>query len=178
MAPCYIERDEGERERYRATPVPVTPEVVYIDECGVDSFMTRTHGRTPRGERYNAPQPGRKFKRVNVIAGWNDKTKQAIAPYIYTWNTNAAWFLVWFEFMLIPLLKQGTIIVLDNATSHRRKAIEAMAKLYHFTPVFLPKYSPDLNPIEKYWANLKNWLKLHSFKFVSIQSAIQGRLSL
>lgn len=140
--------------------------------------MARTHGRTPRGERFNTPHPGRKFKRVNVIAGWNDTTKQVIAPYVYPWNTNTAWFLVWFEFMLLPLLKPGTLIVLDNATFHRRKTIEAMSKLYHFIPVFLPKYSPDLNPIEKYWANLKIWLRLHSKKFTSIQSAIRSRMSM
>jgi transposase len=152
--------------------------VVFIDECGVNTFMTRTHGRAPRGERLNTPQPGRKYKRVNVIAGWNDKMKQYIAPYIFPWNTNSAWFLVWFEFMLLPLLKPDTLIVLDNASFHRRKEIEKMAKLYHFVPVFLPKYSPDFNLIEKCWANLKNWLRLHSKKFSTIQLAIQSRLSM
>ena len=140
--------------------------------------MTRTHGRAPRGERLNTPQPGRKFKRVNVIAGWSRKTKEFIAPYIYPWHTKSAWFLVWFEFMLLPLLKQGTLIVLDNASFHSRKKIEYIANLYHCVAVFQPKYSPDLNPIEKCWANLKNWLRLHSKKFSTIQFALQSRLSM
>jgi len=140
--------------------------------------MTRTHGRAPRGERLNTPQPGRKFKRVNVIAGWSDKTKQFIAPYIYPWHTASAWFLFWFEFMLMPLLKQGTIVVLDNASFHRRKQIEYIAKLYNCVAVFLPKYSPDLNPIEKCWAYLKNWLRFHSKKFSAIQLALLSRLSM
>jgi len=152
--------------------------VVYIDECGVDTFMARSHGRSPRGERLDTPQPGRKFKRVNVIAGWSDRAKQFLAPYVYPWNTNSAWFLVWLEFMLLPLLRPGTLIVLDNASFHRRKEIEKLAKIYRFTPVFLPKYSPDLNPIEKCWASLKNWLRLNSKIFSSIQLAIRSRLSM
>lgn len=140
--------------------------------------MTRTHGRTPRGERLNVPQPGRRFNRVNIIAGWHDKTKQIIAPFIYSWSTNSAWFLVWFEFVLLPLLNPGTLIVLDNASFHKRKEIEKLANIYHFVPVFLPKYSPDLNPIEKCWANLKNWLRHHSKKYSTIQLAIRSRLSM
>lgn len=140
--------------------------------------MTRSSGRAPRGERLNTPQPGRKFKRVNVIAAWNDKTKQIIAPYIYPWNTNSIWFLVWFEFILLPLINPGTLVVLDNASFHRKHEIEKLAKLFHFVPVFLPKYSPDLNPIEKCWANLKKWLSFHSKIFRTIQLAIRRYFSM
>jgi len=140
--------------------------------------MTRAYGRAPRGERLNTPQPGRKFKRVNVIAGWSGKAKRYISPYIYPWYTTSSWFLVWLEFMLLPSLKAGTLIVLDNASFHRRKQIEHIAKSYHCVAVFQPKYSPDLNPIEKCWANLKNWLRIHSKKFNTIQLALLSRLSM
>lgn len=151
--------------------------MVYVDETGVDLFMTRSHGRAPRGERLNVPQPGRKFKRVNIVAGWSNKKQAFVAPYVYSWNTNSAWFLVWFEYMLLPLLAPGTLIVLDNASFHRRKAIEYLAKLYGCVAIFQPKYSPDLNPIEKCWANLKRWLRFHSKTFSTIQLAIQSRFS-
>lgn len=147
--------------------------MIYVDECGVDEFMTRSCGRAPRGERLNVPRPGRKFKRLNVVAAWNGKQKKIIAPYIYSWNTTSAWFLVWFEFMLLPLLRPGTLIVMDNASFHKKAAIQSLAKLYKCVAVWLPKYSPDLNPIEKCWANLKNWLHLHSKTFPSIQTAIK-----
>jgi len=94
--------------------------MVYVDECGVEEFMTRSHGRTPCGERLNVPKPGRRFKRTNVIAGWSNKTKQILAPYIYSWNTTSAWFMVWFEYMLLPLLLPGTLILLDNASFHNK----------------------------------------------------------
>jgi len=138
----------------------------------VEQFMTRQNGRAPRGERIVVPQPGRRFKRVNVVAGWRSRDKKTLAPTIYSWNTSAAWFLVWFEFFLCPLLKSGTIIVLDNARFHKRKEIMEIARFYSCSVAWLPKYSPDLNPIEKCWANLKNWLRFHSKGFAKIHDAI------
>ena len=134
--------------------------------------MTRQYGRAPRGERVVVPQPGRRFKRVNVVSGWRSRDKKFLAPTLYSWNTTAQWFLVWFEFFLCPLLKPGTIIVLDNARFHNRKQIMEIARFYSCTVSWLPKYSPDLNPIEKCWANLKTWLRLHSKAFAKIQDAI------
>ena len=134
--------------------------------------MTRHNGRAPRGERVVVPQPGRRYTRVNVVAGWRVRDKKILAPTIYTWNTNAAWFLIWFEFYLCPHLKPGTVIVLDNARFHKRKEIMEIARFYNCVIAWLPKYSPDLSPIEKCWANLKNWLRLHSNGFAWIQIAI------
>jgi hypothetical protein len=134
--------------------------------------MTRQYGRAPRGKRVVVPQPGRRFKRVNVVSGWRSHDKKILAPTIYSWNTTAEWFLVWFEFFLCPLLKLGTIIVLDNARFHNRKEILEIARFYGCSVSWLPKYSPDLNILEKCWANLKNWLRLHSNGFAKIQDAI------
>lgn len=134
--------------------------------------MTRQYGRAPRGKRVIVPQPGRRFKRVNVIAGRRSRDKKILAPTLYSWNTCAAWFLVWFEFYLCPLLKPGTIIVLDNARFHKRKEVTEIARFYDCVVAWLPKYSPDLNPIEKCWACLKNWLRLHSSSFPRIQNVI------
>ena len=121
--------------------------------------MTRRSGRGTRGERIIVPQPGRRFKRTNVASGLRSHDKKILAPTIYSWNTNAAWFLVWFEFFLCPLLKPGTIIVLDNARFHKKKAIMEIARFYSCVVSWLPKYSPDLNPIEKFWAWLKKKLR-------------------
>jgi transposase len=177
-APAYIERDEEERKKYCETPVPYGAEIVYVDECGIEEFMSRTHGRAPSGERLNVPKPGRKFKRLNVVAGYSSKTKQVIAPCTYSWNTVTAWFLVWFEYFLLPLLSAGTIIVLDNASFHNKKRIIQLARMYNCIVVFLPKYSPDLNMAEKLWANLKNWLRLNSKQFENLQLAVKRRLSM
>lgn len=138
--------------------------------------MTRLFGRSPRGKRVNIFLPGRRYKRLNIVAAWHGKTKKIIAPYLYSWSTNSAWFLVWFTYFLLPKLNSGTLIVMDNARFHSREKLENIARLYQCRVVFQPKYSPDLNPIEKLWANLKNWLRLHASKFSSIQEAIRDRL--
>ena len=134
--------------------------------------MTRQNGRALRGDRVVVRQPGRRYKRINIIAGWRSSDKKFLAPTTYSWNTNAAWFLIWFEFFLCPLLNKGTIIVLDNARFHKRKEIMEIARFYGSVVAWLPKYSPDLNSIEKCWANLKNWLRLYSKDFARIQDAL------
>jgi len=134
--------------------------------------MTRQNGRTLRGERVVVRKPGRRYKRINIVAGWRSVDKKFLAPTTYSWNTNSTWFLIWFEFFLCPLLKKGTIIVLDNARFHKRKEVMEIAGFYDCVVAWLPKYSPDLNSIEKCWANLKNWLRLYSKIFPRIQDAI------
>jgi transposase len=148
--------------------------VVYVDECGVNTFMTRLFGRAPRGERLNIFLPGRRFKRMNIVAAQHGKTKKIIAPYFYDWSMNSAFFLVWFTYFLLPALDPGTIIVMDNARFHPREKLFELAKIYNCRVVFQPKYSPDLNPIEKLWANLKNWLRLHATAFPRIQDAMKA----
>ena len=63
-----------------------------------------------------------------------------------------------------------TIMSLDNASHHRKDAIYDIADKFGFRVIFLPKYSPDLNKTEKTWANIKNWLRLHLYKFISIKA--------
>jgi transposase len=108
-------------------------------------------------------------------AGQHGQIGKIIVPYLYNWSMNSAFFLVWFTYFLFPELDQGTLIVMDNAKFHPREKLFKLAKLYNCRVIFQPKYSPDLNPIEKLWANLKDWLRLHSSDFVSIQDAIKAR---
>jgi len=107
---------------------------------------------------------------LNVIAGQCGKEK--IAPFTYSWNTTGDWFEVWFEWYLCPKLSPRKIVVMDNASFHRKSKIEKIAALYGIKVYWLPPYSPDFNPIEHLWANLKKWLKSYSALFTSIQFAI------
>ena len=79
---------------------------------------------------------------------------------------NSGLFEGWFEHVFIPLLKnpKASILILDNASHHSKERLYEIADDYGVGIIFLPKYSPDLNPIEKYWANIKNWLRLHMRK--------------
>ena len=96
---------------------------------------------------------GRKFKRTSIVAG---KCGQKIlAPFSYQGTTDSVLFEFWFENILSPELSTGQVIVLDNATFHRKEKVRELANRAGCSVLFLPPYSPDLNPIENFWA----WLK-------------------
>ena len=116
------------------------------------------------------PINGKRIKKLNIIAALvNDRT---LCPTFYDWNTNTAWFLEWLEWFLLPLLKIGSVIVLDNASFHKKSEVYRIAASYGCRVIFLPPYSPDKNKIEKSWANLKNWLRLNAKKFDGIREAV------
>jgi transposase len=81
-------------------------------------------------------------------------------------------FETWFLLMFLPLLAVGTVIVMDNAKFHRKTQLRALVELQGCKIIFLPKYSPGLNPIEKLWANLKKFLRQNSENLNSINEAI------
>lgn len=149
-------------------------DIVYIDESGVDEYYDREYGLAPRGEKIYGEVSGKRYKRLNVVSGQCGAEK--LAPYTYSWNTTGAWFEVWFEWWLCPLLSSNKVIVMDNATFHRKARLEKIASFYGLRIIWLPPYSPDLNPIEHLWANLKNWLKSFAHLFDSIQNAVHSYL--
>jgi hypothetical protein len=101
---------------------------------------------------------------------------EVLAPYSYGWTTKSDWFEVWFEWHLCPLLRCGTVIILDNASFHRKSALERISAFYGHRILWLPAYSPDKNRIEHLWANLKNWLRLHMNDFDNLQIAVMDYL--
>jgi transposase len=80
----------------------------------------------------------------------------------------------WFEQVLLPTVKPKSVVVLDNARVHKRNYLYEIAEENNITLLFLPPYSPDFNPIEKLWANLKKFLRHFARNFVNIQDAISG----
>jgi len=85
---------------------------------------------------------------------------------------NGMLFEDWFEQKLIPELSEHSVIVMDNASFHRKKRLYAIAEKHHMILIFLPPYSPELNPIEHEWANMKRWLKYHLHRFDTLDDAI------
>ena len=82
---------------------------------------------------------------------------------------NADLFTGWLEHIFVPSLKnpKKSVLIIDNASHHPKDRIYGIAEEYSFLVIFLPKNSPDYNKIEKYWANIKNWLRLHLRSFDS-----------
>jgi len=123
-----------------------------------------------RGVRVQDTKRGRKFGRTNVIAALCQKT--ILAPKCYEHSTNSAFFEDWFEHDLLPLLKKGQTATLDNASFHREKQLRKILEGTGVELLFLPSYSPDFNPIENKWANLKRVLPDILPLHVTLQDAI------
>lgn len=130
---------------------------MFIDETWVKTNMTRTHGWSPRGQALLAKVPHGHWKTLTFLAGL--RHDGIVAPLVLDGPINGVSFTAWVQQMLVPTLSKGDIVILDNLGSHKgkpaRKAIrEAGAHL-----LFLPPYSPDLNPIEMMFAKLKALLR-------------------
>ena len=82
----------------------------------------------------------------------------------------------WFEFDLLSIVPPGHTIIMDNASFHPKKELWKMAERYNVRLLFLPSYSPDFNPIEKFWANLKRWLRDFLRFYDSLKDALSERL--
>jgi len=129
----------------------------YIDECGVDNYLYREYGYAPKGVAISGKISGRKFKRTNIVAA--KCGDQIVAPFLYDGTTDSVLFEFWFEEILLKAVPKGAVFLMDNASFHRKKRLRALAESAECTVLFLPPYSPDLNPIEKFWAWLKQKLR-------------------
>ena len=146
--------------------------LVYVDETGIDQCLYREYARAPRGQKIVTKISGRKFKRTNIVAGIC--CGQWVAPMEYTGTTDSVLFEFWFENCLLREVDEGSTIILDNATFHRKSVLPKLAKQYYCEILFLPPYSPDLNPIEKRWAWLKQHLRKILQDFESFDDAFQA----
>jgi len=134
---------------------------VYVDETGCDERVQREYGWSRCGEVCLGTRVGRARERLSVVAAWHkDAAKPGLmAPLSFDGTCHSRLFEVWLRLMLCPLLRAGQVVILDNARFHRKKAVERILRRVGCTAVFLPPYSPDLNPIEQVFAKLKLLLR-------------------
>ena len=100
---------------------------------------------------------GKYYERTNIIAGLvNNKP---ISPMVFNGSCDTLLFETWVEKFLIKELKPDQVVIMDNASFHKSKRTKDLIESVRCKVVFLPPYSPDLNPIEKFWANMKRWIK-------------------
>ena len=156
----YRERSEKKRKYFLTRLSKVPPEnIVYVGESGFDNAARVSYGYSPRGQRCPESVRSRTSSRITVIAG--QRLGETLAPILFEGNTNTAVFTQWLEEFLIPELKRGDKVVMDNTSFHKSRKIRRTLRKVGCGLYYLPPYSPDLNPIERYWSKLK---KVHTQK--------------
>lgn len=131
--------------------------LVFVDETSVKTNMCRLRGRAPCGVRLKADAPFGKWHTQTFIAGL--RCDSLVAPWVVNGAMDGEAFATYIETQLAPTLHPGDVVILDNLNTHKsRRAADALAKRGAWF-LFLPKYSPDLNPIEMAFSKLKAHLR-------------------
>ena len=142
------------RKEWKQFQKTVNPQkLVFIDESGVNTGMTRLYGRALKNERVLDAVPDVRFARTTVLS--SVRMDGTIVPCVFDDALNGDIFKEYIKQFLIPTLKPGDIIVMDNLSSHKVNGVVDMIEAVGAKVKFLPPYSPDFNPIELMWSKMK-----------------------
>lgn len=136
--------------------------------------MAPIRGWGPKGRRLHGYAPHGHWQTMTFLAAL--RCDQLTAPFVFDGPINGVSFLAYVEQQLVPTLKPGDIVIMDNLGSHKSKAVRQAIRQAGARLLFLPKYSPDLNPIEQVFAKLKHLLRLEAPRTVEAVSAAIGKL--
>jgi transposase len=131
--------------------------IVFIDETGTSTNMTRLRGRCPRGKRLVAKVPHGHWKMTTFVAGL--RQYGMTAPFVVDAPMNGEIFLTYLQQCLVPTLSPGDIVSMDNRPAHKIAGVRELIEASGAELRLLPPYSPDLNPIEMSFAKLKAHLR-------------------
>jgi transposase len=136
----------------------VEPErLLFVDECGTHTSLAPIYGYAPRGERLYLPVPRGRGKNTTLLSSM---TLSGMGPSLAVEGaTTARVFETYIEKVLLPSLREGQIVVMDNLSAHRPKRIRELIEQQGCELLYLPAYSPDYNPIEEAFAKIKNLLR-------------------
>lgn len=165
------------RQTWRQQIARITAErLVFLDETGTTTEMTRRYGRGFGGERVREATPAGHWKTLTLLGAMS--SRGLIATMTVEAPTDREIFLAYLEQVLCPQLQPGQVVVMDNLSSHKVEGVRALIEAAGAELLYLPPHSPDFNPIEKCWAKLKQ--KLRALKARSLdllQPAIAQAIS-
>mgnify|MGYP003341686910 CR=1 FL=1 len=153
------------RDQWRQTQRGWDPEhLVFLDETWAKTNLSRTHGRAPAGQRLIAKVPHGHWKTTTFLAGL--RASGWIAPLVIDGAINGALFLNYVRQHLAPALQPGDILILDNLASHKVCGVREEIESVGAQVLYLPPYSPDLNPIELAFSKLRRLLRSQAARTV------------
>jgi transposase len=172
-------REAGEKwiRRRRRFFAKALSRLVFIDETSSNTKLTKRSGWSPKGERYRTHAPFGKWHTQTFIAGL--RCHGMVAPWIVDAPMNARRFETWIETQLAPELQPGDVVILDNVGFHKSERAAELVRRRGAWLLFLPPYSPDLNPIEMAFSKLKALLRKRAARtFDALSNAIGDICSL
>lgn len=153
----------------------IEPErLVFIDETWSKTNMAPLRGWAPRGQRLVAKVPHGHWQTSTFLAALRHDRIEA--PWLIDGPINGERFRLYVEKVLLPTLKPGDVVIMDNLGSHKGQAIRRLIRSAGVKLLFLPKYSPDLNPIEQVFAKLKHLLRKAQARTLEAVCAAIGEL--
>src|SRR5215472_155967 len=131
--------------------------LVFIDETSTTTAMVRLRGRSPRGKRLIGYAPHGHWKTITFVAGL--RKRGMTAPFVLEGAMNGPMFLAYVKQCLVPTLRRGDIVLMDNLPVHKVAGVDQAIEAAGATLIYLPPYSPDLNPIEMAFSKFKAHLR-------------------
>lgn len=148
------ERDEAWRAQFADDLASVVADdLVYLDESGFQTNMTRSHARCPRGQRAVDSIPRNRGRNLTLLCGLT--SRGPVADLVVEGGVGGDVFVAYVRQVLVPVLREGHVVVLDNLGAHYRPEVRTLIEATGALLVFLPPYSPDLNPIELMFSKVK-----------------------
>ena len=147
--------------------------VLFLDETGAMTNLVRTHGRSPEGERCLGDAPAGHWKVVTAVAAirLEGLTASATLPHAM----DGQLFVTYVELALLPALRPGDVVVMDNLPGHRLPQVRELIESAGAKLLYLPPYSPDFNPIEMIWSKVKRLLRSLAARTVNALHAAFGQ---
>lgn len=152
-----LERVRRQRDEYQAEIAATEARLKFLDEAGSNIAMTRLYGRAAAGERIYDSAPQNYGENITMLACLS--SDGIAAPMTIEGAVDGVVFLEYVKQVLAPTLSKDDLVVMDNLGAHKVKGVREAIEAQAARVIYLPPYSPDLNPIEKCWSKIKTYLR-------------------